>query len=234
MTQVLPYSPAPNTPVLSAETLAARAASALQRAILSGELAPDSKLVIHDLAERFSIGTTPIREGLSRLVTLGLVLAIGQRGFRVARLSREDLEDIIRVRTLIEVEALRLSMQHGGDEWEAGIVAGIHRLRRFLGRSDSSIHEGSEEFDANHKAFHTALIAGCGSMRMIEQHRALYDQAYRYRRIMMHSFPSAEDFEQEHQDLADLALARDFKQASERLGRHLAYPLTYVYGGEAP
>jgi DNA-binding GntR family transcriptional regulator len=234
MIQILPYSPVSGTQALSAETLAVRAASALQRAILSGELSPDSKLVIHDLAERFGIGATPIREGLSRLVTLGLVVAIGQRGFRVARVSCEDLEDIIRIRTLIEVEALRLSMQHGGDDWEAGVVAGIHRLRRFVGRSNSSIHEGSEEFDAIHKAFHTSLIAGCGSLRIIEQHRALYDQAYRYRRIMMHSFPSAEEFEQEHQDLADLALARDFELASERLRQHLAYPLAYVYGGEAP
>ncbi len=234
MTQVLPHSAGAGLATLSAETLAARAASALQRAILSGELAPDSKLVIHELAERFGIGTTPIREGLSRLVTLGLVVAIGQRGFRVARVSREDLDDIIRIRTLIEVEALRLSMRHGGDEWEAGIVAGIHRLRRFVGRSNSSIHEGSEEFDAVHKAFHTSLVAGCGSLRMIEQHRTLYDQAYRYRRIMMRAFPSAEEFEQEHQDLADLTIARDFEQASERLRRHLAYPLAYVYGGAAP
>jgi DNA-binding GntR family transcriptional regulator len=221
-------------PVLSAETLAARAAGALQRAILSGELAPDSKLVIHDLAERFGIGTTPIREGLSRLVTLGLVVAIGQRGFRVARVSREDLEDITRIRTLIEVEALRLSMEKVADEWEAGVVAAIHRLRRFVSRSRSALHEGSDEFDTVHKAFHTALIAGCDSPRMIEQHSALYDQAYRYRRIMMQAVPSVEEFEQEHQDLADLALARDFAAASERLRQHLAVTLAYVFDGAVP
>jgi len=69
---------------------------------------------------------------------------------------------------------------------------------------------------------------------MIYQHRTLYDQAYRYRRIMMRAFPSAAEFAREHQDLADLALARDFARASDRLRRHLAYPLVAVYGAGMP
>ena len=49
-----------------------------------------------------------MREALSRLAARGLVDAIGMRGFRVKAISYDDLADIVRIRTTIEREALRL------------------------------------------------------------------------------------------------------------------------------
>jgi GntR family carbon starvation induced transcriptional regulator len=212
-----------------ADTLVAKAAALLQRDILSGELPPDSRLLIQDLADRYSIGATPLREALSRLVSTGLVSSIGQRGFRVAPLGREDLEDITRLRVLIETEALRLSMRDGDDVWEAGIVSSLYRLRVFTERNADQFYEddwGSEDL---HKSFHTALIAACGSTRMLGMHSALYDQAYRYRKLMMKRHQGPAVFVKLHTDLADLALARDVEQACQRLSDHLYLTLQYVY-----
>jgi DNA-binding GntR family transcriptional regulator len=211
------------------ETLAERAAAILQRDILTGRLAPDTKLVIADLADQYEIGATPIREGLSRLVSCGLVVAIGQRGFRVAQVSREDLADIIRMRSVIESEALRLSMKLGGDEWEAGIVASLHRLKRFAARGQQVFRTEIENFERVHKAFHTALIAGCGSRRMLEQHSSLYDQTYRYRHRMLEAVPPLAEFCAEHENLADLAIARDAEAGCDRLRKHFELTLTTLY-----
>lgn len=213
----------------AAETLTERVTALLQRDILSGTLPPDSKLRIQALAARLDIGTTPIREGLSRLASQGLVQAIGQRGFRVASVSKADLEDITRTRTLIEVEALRLSMARGDDLWEAGIVASLHRIRHFTARDAGRFREGVGDFDAVHKAFHTALIAACGSQRLLDLHSALYDQAYRYRRVMMARFERPSELDDEHQILADLTLARDAARATAKLADHLSSTLAIVY-----
>ncbi len=221
-------APSPD-PTQAAETLAERASAILQREILSGALPPDSKLRIQELAARLQIGATPLREGLSRLAAQGLVKAIGQRGFRVAAVSRADLEDITRTRTLIEVEALRLAIARGDDAWEAGIVASLHRMRKFTARGTGRFREGAADFDAVHKAFHTALIAACGSHRLLALHSALYDQAYRYRRVMMTRFERPGQLDDEHQALADLALARDGARATARLAHHLASTLAIVY-----
>lgn len=217
----------------AAGTLAERATAALERDILSGALPPDSRLHVQALAARLGIGATPIREGLSRLAAQGLVRAIGQRGFRVASVSSEDLEDITRTRTLIEVEALRLAMVRGDDAWEAGIVAQLHRMRKYTARSAGAFREGVAAFDAVHKEFHTALIAACGSQRLLLLHGALYDQAYRYRRVMMSRFERPGALDDEHQELADLALARDTTRATEKLAHHLASTLAIVYAGAA-
>lgn len=211
------------------DTLSERAASLIERDIIAGLWPPGGRLGVHALSAHYAIGATPIREGVSRLVARGLVLALGQRGFRVADISRADLEDITRVRILVETEALRAAMRDGDDIWEAGIVAALHRFRACLERAPPTMHEGAPEFDALHKSFHTALIAACGSDRLLRLHEDLYLQAYRYRRVMMRRIESADWLAREHGELADIVIARRGDAAVERLTNHLRSTLAVVY-----
>jgi GntR family carbon starvation induced transcriptional regulator len=179
--------------------------------------------------QRYEIGATPLREGLSRLISRGLIVGIGQRGFRVAEVSREDLLDITRMRTVIEIEALRLAMAQGDDAWEAGILSALHQMRRHIERTGNEFREGAPDFDQLHKRFHTTLLAACGSKRLLTAHSDLYDQAYRYRRVMMRSFDSGKEFVAAHQSLADRVLARDLDGAQTMLAAHLHSTLDFVY-----
>src|SRR5258705_1009103 len=215
------------------DTLSERAASLVERDIIAGLHAPGARLGIVDLARRYEIGATPLREGLSRLVSRGLIGGIGQRGFRVADVSREDLLDITRMRTVVELEALRLAMAQGDDAWEAGILSALHQMRRHIQRTGNEFHEGAPDFDRLHKGFHTSLLAACGSKRLLTAHSDLYDQAYRYRRVMMRALGSGEEFIAVHQSLADRVLARDISGGRAMLAAHLHSTLDYVYPGGA-
>lgn len=212
-----------------ADTLSERAAALIQRDILTGRLPPGSRLGIVNLAQGYGMGATPVREGLSRLVARQLVVALGQRGFRVAPVSEADLRDITRMRVVVEQEALCLSMKLGRDDWEAGIVAALHRMQRYVERTGAKFAEGAEEFDTLHKRFHTALLEACGSPRLLAAHSDLYDQAYRYRRVMMRKFESGRIFVQAHRVLADCVLARDQRRAPPMLEAHLKSTIEYVY-----
>jgi GntR family transcriptional regulator, carbon starvation induced regulator len=212
-----------------AATLSERAATLVERDILSGHLPPGSRLGIVNLVERYDIGATPLREGLSRLVSRGLIVGIGQRGFRVADISRDDLADITCMRTAVEIEAIRLSITNGDDAWEAGILSALHQMRRHIERTGSEFREGAPDFDRLHKGFHTALLAACGSKRMLAAHSDLYDQAYRYRRVMMRQFDSGERFVHAHQLLADRVLSRDVAGAQTMLAEHLGSTINFVY-----
>src|SRR5713226_6011819 len=211
------------------DTLSERAAGLVERDIIAGVHAPGARLGIVDLARRYEIGATPLREGLSRLVSRGLIVGIGQRGFRVADISREDLLDITRMRTVVESEALRLAIAQGDDAWEAGILSALHQMRRHIQRTGNEFREGAPDFDRLHKGFHTSLLAACGSKRLLTAHSDLYDQAYRYRRVMMRVLGSGEDFVAAHQSLADRVLARDLDGAPTMLRSHLHSTLDYVY-----
>ncbi len=219
-------------PAVSVDTLAARTAARIEADIVAGALAPDSRLGITETAVRYGVGATPLREALSRLAASGLVNAIGQRGFRVRPISREDLADIICIRSVIEREALRLSMERGGADWEGDIVAALHRLKRYLVGRRQAFQEGHSEFDVLHKGFHTAILSACGSARLLSAHSDLYDQAYRYRRLMMEGFYDPREFLAKHEQLAELAIERAGVKATDALDAHIAYTLAHVYPSE--
>lgn len=217
-----------------AATHSVRAARAIEADILTGRLAPDARLGIAETSARYGVGATPLREALSRLAARGLVDARGNRGFRVTPISRADLADIVRIRSVIEREAVRLAMAGGGADWEADILAALHKLRRGVEQDPRGFREGDAGFDALHKAFHAALISACGSPRLIAAQSRLYDEAYRYRRLMLGSFPSAQEFIESHERLAELIVARAGEAAAAELSRHIASTLALVYPEPAP
>jgi GntR family carbon starvation induced transcriptional regulator len=209
-------------------TLTEQAEATLEAAIVKGQLQPGRKLRIAEIAERFGASTTPMREALSRLVSRGLVVAVGQRGFRVAAMSPEDLADITFTRSALEIAGLRRSMRAGNEKWEGEIVSSLHQLKQIAGRN--KILKDSPELNRIHKSFHGSLIAACGAPRIIDLAGQLYDQAFRYRSIMLASAINADDFIAEHESLAQLVLSRAAKAAVAKLRTHLERTYLDIYG----
>ncbi|WP_312015589.1 GntR family transcriptional regulator [Bradyrhizobium liaoningense] len=213
---------------LESTTLTERAEAALEVAIVKGELRPDAKLKIAEIAAEYGISQTPAREALSRLVSRGLVVAVGQRGFRVAPLSGQDLADITSTRIVLEVAALRQSIRKGDAKWEGEIVSCLHQLKRVAGRS--RLLKNSPELDRVHKSFHAALIAACTSPRTVGLASQLYDQASRYRNLMLSNAIVADEFVAEHEELANVVLSRSANAAVTKLTAHLQRTYHDIYG----
>jgi GntR family carbon starvation induced transcriptional regulator len=211
-----------------AATLTERAEASLEEAIVRGRLRPGMKLRIVELATEFGVSATPMREALSRLVSRGLVLAVGQRGFRVAPTSAEDLADITLTRVALESAALRRSMRTGDGRWEGEIISSLHQLKRIVGRN--KILKDSPKLNQVHKSFHASLIVACGSSRIMDMTGQLYDQAFRYRRIMLATSVSADDFVVEHESLAQAVLSRSGNAAVSKLSAHLERTYSDIYG----
>ena len=124
------------------------------------------------LRQRYGLSFSPLREALMRLQSERLVISTALRGFSVAPLSREEIEDATETRILIESEALRRSMRNGDDDWEARIVAAFHALNLQVERQPDFRHGGSgrlvRQMEEQHHHFHRALIAHCASPRLLE------------------------------------------------------------------
>ena len=166
-------------------TLSESAYQRLRSDIVVGALKAGEPLRLEALRQRYGLSFSPLREALMRLQSERLVLSTALRGFSVAPLSREEIEDATETRILIESEALRRSMQKGDDDWEAGIVAAFHALSlqverqsRMAGKVETSDLFAMEE---RHHHFHRALIARCGSPRLMELAERLYVETQRYR-----------------------------------------------------
>ena len=206
-------------------TLAEKAYDSLRRDIVAGLLKPGAPLRMAQLSDRYGMGFSPLREALNRLQAERLVTSVALKGFSVAPLSMEEMWDATNTRILIESRALRLSIERGGDEWEAGIVGSLHALLLQAARG-SATEEEARALEARHHAFHTALLAACGSGWLMEFFQRLYLESERYRHPMLVPRPEApaheppRDIQAEHEALARATLARDADLASALLADH--------------
>ncbi len=206
-------------------SLADRAYRMLRRDLLAGEFAPGQPLRLGALKTRYNLSFSPIREALTRLSADRLVILSSLRGFRVAEISKPEMWDIISTRVLVEAEALRRSIAQGDETWEAGIVGAFHALTRL---SDHAPPADPELVEQRHKAFHTALIAACGSPSLLDIAERYYIQSEWYRRPTLIAGAvtgtTARDVMAEHREIMEHALDRNADPAVEALTRH--YRLT--------
>ena len=160
--------------------------------ILYGELMPGSRLRFVELAERFSVSQTVIREALARLAEQGLATAVPQQGFRVVALSLDNLKELTDARIEMETLTLRRSIERGDVAWEATVVAAHHQLANTpaLG-ADGQL---SREFFDVHEAFHRSTVRACGNERLLTVTLALRDAATLYR---WWSLPFGNDYQRD-------------------------------------
>jgi DNA-binding GntR family transcriptional regulator len=91
-------------PVRRRSTLSQEVANHLRSQILTGELRAGQFIRIDAVAEELEVSNTPVREALVTLQGYGLVDLLPNRGFQVAELSREDIEDAFLVQRFIAGE----------------------------------------------------------------------------------------------------------------------------------
>jgi DNA-binding GntR family transcriptional regulator len=192
----------------------------LRADIVSGKLAPREKLRLAELKSRYAMGSSPLREALSRLVGEGLVTFEGNKGFRVRDLSREDLFDIAYMRTAVESFAVRTAIERGGMEWESGLVGALHALVTTT-RDTTTDRASLDVWNIAHDRFHEALISACGSPRVMETQRRLAEHHNRYRRTFMGDNFPRQLLIDEHTGIAEAALARNPDRAASILGQHM-------------
>jgi len=187
-------------------TLAEKAFNLLRADILAAKFRPGDKMHVERLREIYGLGATPLREALSKLTSLDLVTAVGQRGFCVAPVSTENLLDITKTRAWIEGIALRASIATGDRHWEAEVLAAAHRLKRCPKSAGNGL---SDEWYRENREFHDALVGRCGSPQIMAFRAQLYDLSDRYRRMSVQHGLAGRDFDAEHQRIVDAALVRD-------------------------
>ena len=182
------------------------------------------------LKDRYGLGVGPLREALSQLVAEHLVIAINQKGYRVAPMSLEEMRDIYDARANLEAMILTLAIERGDDSWEALILARTHTVSKVMELRTQE--QMLEIWDARHKAFHSAIASGCGSKHLLQLRSQLLDQAERYRHLWLKSTVFSEEAlrqkRAEHATLVDAILARDSVKASVLMREHLMTPVPII------
>lgn len=203
------------------KTLIGEAFERIREDIITSRLHPGEKLRIEHLRQLYGIGTSPLREALSRLVSEGLVTTEGQRGFWVPPVSSEDYADIVETRVVLETYALRESIRRGDDEWEGRVVAAYHNLRKIEQRLTAEPENFFPDWWGRNHLFHDALIAACPLRWLLKFHGVVFDLHNRYHRISMKTVNISPDLFEDHRLLMERALERKAEEAVAVLERHI-------------
>lgn len=80
----------------------------LKAGVLSGHLNPGERLTEEHLAKEMGVSRTPVREALHKLESEGLIKPLETRGFIVSHDSKDEIEELFEIRSLLEGHALRI------------------------------------------------------------------------------------------------------------------------------
>jgi DNA-binding GntR family transcriptional regulator len=217
---------------MSNETQSDRVFSSVRADILGCRQLPGGKLRINEIADQLGVSLGAVREALSRLAAEGLVVAESQKGFRVAPLSSEEFHDLTDARVEIESLTLRRSIAYGDLEWESQLVAAWHRLSRTTQRLTEDPRLYSDEWATAHREFHRALVAACGSEKLLAIRSQLYERAERYRRYSG-VIEKDRDVAAEHRRLFEATIGRDEAMATREMQAHLWLTADIIIGSAA-
>lgn len=182
----------------------------LRDAILNGTLVPGQKLRQETLAETIGVSRLPVRSALIQLEADGLVEFHERRGAVVKSLSVEQAREVYDIRTLLEVEALRLSMADLTDER-------LERLRE-LGRIADAEEEGADFVDARTQ-FYAELYDAARHPVLWEMIEQLRLKVGRY--VLGWRLVNNDDHAHSHEELIAAVAAGEVEPAVEVLRSHL-------------
>jgi DNA-binding GntR family transcriptional regulator len=197
--------------------------AALRAEVLSGRLAPGTKLSPRALATEHDVSLSVVREALTRLSEQGLVIAEPQLGFSVVSLDLEDMRDLYRLRVLIEGTALRDAIEHGDIEYETRVIASHHRLERTPHMVEGGSGQITDEWAAAHGEFHHQLLSASTSPRLRDLADRLRDTSELYRRwsgTLTAGLPPR-DIPDEHRALMQAVLDHDAERGVILITDHI-------------
>jgi len=199
------------------QSLSEHVAASLRDAILAGQLLPGEQISEEALAKSLSVSRGPIREALSQLEHEGLIITQNNRRKFVARLSREDLEEVYGLRSALELLAVKEALRHAGPVELAEMQAILDKMA--ADSETGMTAKQAAEFDIN---FHDALCRASKHKRLYQVWSDLHQQV---QIVLLSRNVANEDFREHairsHQTILDAIREKNETRAISLMETHL-------------
>jgi DNA-binding GntR family transcriptional regulator len=195
---------------------------AVRHRILTGALPSGQPLVEAELAARFGVSKTPVREALKTLAGTGLVVMSQYKGVTVRSVDAAMAREVYDVRMLLEPEALRRSVVAS-----APFDAAADALVRAEAATDAA------ERSLANRDFHRALHLACGNPLLVRMLDEISDQAALVATVAWSADATWDREAAEHRDILRLARAADADGAARALHDHIAHFVLRAFPGPA-
>ncbi|MHB1404427.1 MAG: GntR family transcriptional regulator [Desulfitobacteriaceae bacterium] len=189
--------------------------STLRNAILDGKLRPGERLVERDIAEKLGISRTPIREAIRKLELERLVVHIPRKGVVVAGFSKEEVMEILAIRSVLEGLICRFAAEKIEDKQ-------IERLEYLLEQINQEHQKGNvKKVNTLHDKFHETVYRAAESPRLYDLFSTLGEYIRKFAQIGYTKPGRTEKAIKEHQEILNSLRNRDAKQAESMAVKHV-------------
>jgi DNA-binding GntR family transcriptional regulator len=200
---------------IKAGTRAEKLREAIEEGIATGAFAPGMHLDETELAQRFGVSRTPLREALIQLSSMGIVVLRPRRGALVAEVTPQRLLEMFEVMAELEAMCGRLAARRmSADDHE--VLMRAHKACEAACRA-----ENPDAYYHENEQFHYAIYAGSHSGFLIEQTTAMHRRLRPYRRLQLRVRNRLATSFSEHNGVVEALIAGDAEVASERLRQHI-------------
>nr|WP_315393587.1 GntR family transcriptional regulator [uncultured Duganella sp.] len=187
----------------------------IEEMIAVGAFKPGQHLDETELATRFGVSRTPIRETLIQLSSMGLVVIRPRRGAIVAELGPQQLVEMFEVMSELESTCGRLAARRMTPEEQKALLAAHEACQAAM-----DAHEPDDYYYKN-EVFHEAIYAGSHNQFLIEQTRNLYRRLRPYRRLQLRVRDRLANSYREHDGVVQAIVSGDGELAARLLREHV-------------
>jgi DNA-binding GntR family transcriptional regulator len=196
---------------------------ALLADVFQGRLRAGAHLITQELAERFGVSHTPIREALVALAGIGIIDLLPNRGAVVCQVTVREVREICQVRRLLECAASRSACGRIGLDELHSLAAGLRKLM------DDKLTGAAfiEEARAVDSRLHDLISSSCGNTFLAKEIGRLKTLFRAFRDVAWEHDGARNDYrrlsEEAHEHLAivEALLAGDGKEAARAMARHI-------------
>jgi DNA-binding GntR family transcriptional regulator len=188
---------------------------AIEEEVATGKLRPGTHLDEVELAERFGVSRTPIRETLSLLAGEGLVEIRPRRGAVVAQLSPRRLVEMFEVMAELEAMSARLAARRVRDDELAALEA-LH-----AGCAAAAEARDPDAYFYANEEFHHAIYRASQNDYLLEQATALQRKLRPYRRLQLRVRNRMQRSLEEHRAVLDAIRDSQPEAAATQLRGHV-------------
>jgi DNA-binding GntR family transcriptional regulator len=184
--------------------------------IFRGDLPAGTRLIVQKLAVRFGISSTPVREALVELESVGMVRFVHNRGAVVKPFGPAELREVFLIRRILETEAARAACGRIDPEALQQLRSEMAALVALGGASQWADREMAAD-----RRFHRLIAYACGSPRLAEEIDRYNTMVQTVREIVGNRYSAQQRALEEHLAVIDALATGQAERAAAEMARHI-------------
>ena len=197
------------------ELLSQKAYRILKEAIVRGEIKPNTKLTLNEIAQYMGISKTPIREAIYRLASEGFIKLIPNKRIIINEISIDDYQEILQIRAVLEGLIAEVSAKKISEKEIITMMGIINNMEISVEKDDRLDYN---ELDIK---FHNFLLNIAGNNKLEEVYNRLILQDHKFRiRTLKLAYRMNKSLE-EHKKIASKIKERNFIAANKAAQAHI-------------